>query len=170
MEKVNYYLKIFLIGSMLGYLMETILKIFHPQVNNGILYGPWVPLYGFGSILIIIILRLIFNRTKLKRGIKIILTLVMIVLVVTILELIGGIMIEKLFHKVFWNYSKMKFNIGKYISLEMSLLWGVLSLIFIYLIKPLLEKIIKKIPNLVWYIMFSIFLIDVVVTSLKIYK
>ncbi len=170
-EKVNYYLKIFLLGSVIGYIFETVLKILvNPDAKNGILYGPWIPIYGFGCMIIIALMRLIFNRTNFNRITKIILTFVSVAVVITILEYLGGFLIEKLFHKVFWDYTKMYFNIGKYASLEMSLVWGILSLVFIYIIKPVEEKIIKKIPNYVFYMAFFIFILDVIGTSLKLYK
>ena len=142
-------------------------------MKSGILYGPWLPVYGIGIVISIIILRLVFNRTKLKRKMKILLTFIIIVITSTIVELIGGIIIEKIFHKVYWNYTKMKFNIGKYISLEMSLLWGILAMIYLYTIKKVEDKIIKKIPISVTLIILVFFIIDVCFTfyiNLSTYK
>ena len=65
------------------------------------------------------------------------------------IEAIGGILIEKTFHVVFWDYTKYKFHIGHYISFEVALMWGVISVIFIYLINPLFAGIIKKVPSFV---------------------
>lgn len=48
-----YYFNMFFINSFLGFLLETSLKyfVFH-GVNNGILFGPWIPVYGFGAVII----------------------------------------------------------------------------------------------------------------------
>ena len=78
--------------------------------------------------------------------------------------MIGGILIEKIFGIVFWDYSDCKYNIGKYICLEMSLLWGIASIAFIYLLKPLIDKIIKHIPNIVIYILIFLILLDLIAT------
>ena len=56
-EKILYYINSFLIYSIIGFLLETTLKTFFIKgMNNGILYGPWIPVYGIGSVLIIIII------------------------------------------------------------------------------------------------------------------
>ena len=56
-EKMLYYINSFLIYSIIGFLLETTLKTFFIKgMNNGILYGPWIPVYGIGSVLIIIII------------------------------------------------------------------------------------------------------------------
>ena len=143
--------------------METTMKyLFNPNMNNGTLHGPWVPIYGFGTCLIIIIMRFVFNRIKVKRFIKVILVFLISTIVLTILEFISGNLIELLTGKVFWDYTKLKFNFGHYIALEISLIWGISSLIIIYVIKPLLDKIIKKIPSIITYSVLSIFIFDLV--------
>lgn len=147
--------------------METFLKyfVFH-SMNNGILFGPWIPIYGFGAILIIVLMRFIFNRLKLPRWIKIFLLFISVMVVLTMLEFLGGTLIEALFDKVFWDYSDSKFSFGHYIALEMTLLWGAFSLVFIYIIKPIEDKIIKKIPRWLTILVCFIFIIDVFITFL----
>lgn len=164
-----YYINIFFLCSFLGFCVETFLKYFVFQsMNNGILFGPWVPIYGFGAVLVIILMRFIFNRLKVSRSIKIFLLFVSVMVVLTILEFVGGTLIEILFNKVFWDYSDSKFNFGHYIALEMSLLWGVFSLVFIYIIKPIEDKIIKKIPRWLTILVCLVFIVDVVFTFLLI--
>ena len=166
---MKYYINVFLIYSMLGYVLETFMKIFFfKDMNNGILYGPWVPVYGFGTCLIIFIMRFIFNKIKVKRIIKIILLFLISTIVLTLLELIGGYLIEILTGKIFWDYSDLKFNIGHYIALEISLVWGIMSLVITYLVKPITDEIIKKIPNSITYLVSFLFIIDCIVTLFKI--
>ena len=89
--------------------METILKtFFFKSMNNGFLYGPWIPVYGFGACLIIIIMRFIFNRIKVNRTTKIILLFLVSTIILTTLEFLGGHLIKLLTGKTFWNYSKLK--------------------------------------------------------------
>lgn len=165
MKKVTYYINVFLIYSIIGFIIETTLKTFiFKNMNNGILFGPWIPVYGLGVVLIIFIMRLVFNRIKVKRGIKIFLVFFLSLIVLTIIELLGGILIEKIFNKVFWDYSDLKFNLGHYIALEISLIWGIMSLIVIYLIKPIIDKIIKKIPSVITYLVLFIFIVDAIIT------
>jgi uncharacterized membrane protein len=92
---VKEYLNNFIIYSIFGYIIETLLKIlFFPSMNNGFLYGPWIPIYGLGVCIIIFIMRLVFNRIKVKRFMKILLVFIISALILTLLELIGGHLIE----------------------------------------------------------------------------
>lgn len=166
---MKYYINVFLVYSILGYILETTLKTFFiPSMNNGFLYGPWIPVYGFGCCLIIAIMRLVFNRIKVSRWLKIVLVFLISMGVLTILEFIGGNLIELLTGKVFWDYSDMKYNFGPYISLEISLIWGIMSLVIIYVIKPVLDKIIKKIPSVFTYLVLAIFITDLSLTLISI--
>jgi len=56
----------------------------------------------------------------------------MCLIILTIIEAIAGYSIEFIFNITFWDYSNYKFNIGKYIALESSLIWGIGSIILIY--------------------------------------
>ncbi len=168
-DTMFYYLNTFLIYSMFGFLIETTLKtFFFHSMNNGILMGPWIPVYGFGVMIIVFITRYVFRHStrKVPKWLKLFIIFMTVFVVLTILEFIGGIIIEKLFHKVFWDYTNFKFHFGHYISLEMSALWGVLSIIFLYLVKPWMDKIIKKIPKWLTILVFIIFMIDVFITFL----
>ena len=71
-----------------------------------------------------------------------------------------------IFGTTFWDYSDQKFNIGKYISLEMTLLWGVMSIIFIYIIRPILDPLVKRIPKWLTIILSILFIIDIIMTFL----
>lgn len=62
-------------------------------------------------------------------------------IVLTILEYITDNLIELVFHTSFWDYSNFKFNIDKYI---------------------------KKIPNTITYIISFIFIIDLVLSIIRI--
>ncbi len=155
------YLNIFFVYSILGHLLETIVN---PKTNSGILYGYWTPIYGIGVEIIILSYTFLNNRLKLKGPLKFILTFLIGFIFLSTIEFIGGTLIEIIFHRTFWDYSKMKFHIGKYTSLEMALLWGLASLSVIYIIHPLLKKFIQKIPKFLTYIASFLFLIDIFLT------
>jgi uncharacterized membrane protein len=161
-----YYINYYFIGSLIGYIIETILKTFFiKNMNNGILYGPWIPVYGFGIVLSIIITNYIFNL-KISKFKKIFISFIILVIFTTLIEEVGGLLIKFVFKKNFWSYKKLLFNIGPYISIEMSLLWGVLSILFILFIKPGYDLFIKKIPKEITYILLGIHLIDAIFTWL----
>lgn len=160
-----YYLNTFLLYSILGFLLETVRSfLVNSKFTSGILYGPWTPIYGIGIVIVILISNYLFAHLHLSRWVETFITFVIITLILTLLEWIGGILIEKIFHTVFWNYSKEAFSIGKYISLSKSLIWGVGSILFIYVLKPLLEGVIKHIPIPVTIILTLLMLSDFILT------
>lgn len=160
-----YYLNTFLLYSILGFLLETIRSfLVNSKFTSGILYGSWTPIYGIGIVIVILISNYLFAHLHLSRWIETFITFVIITLILTLLEWIGGILIEKIFHTVFWDYSKEAFSIGKYISLSKSLIWGVGSIIFIYVLKPLLEGLIKHIPIPVTVILTLLMISDLILT------
>lgn len=160
-----YYLNTFLLYSILGFLLETVRSfLVNSKFTSGILYGPWTPIYGIGIVIVILISNYLFAHLHLSRWVETFITFVIITLILTLLEWIGGILIEKIFHTVFWDYSREAFSIGKYISLSKSLMWGVGSILFIYVLKPLLEGVIKHIPIPVTIILTLLMLSDFILT------
>lgn len=165
---MKYYINIFLIFSIFGFIIETIVKyLFFPSMNNGFLYGPWIPIYGLGTCLIIIVERFVFNRLHINRILKILLLFIISIILLTLIEFIGGNLIELVSGKVFWDYSDYKYNIGHYISLEISILWGFMALVVVYFLQPLSNKIIKKIPSSITYLVLLVLVIDLVISFLK---
>ena len=160
-----YLLNCFFIYSILGFLLEgTYTLITSNHFSSGILYGPWTPVYGFGAILTIIISQKIFKKMHKSRFTETLVTFIVLTIVLTLIEWLGGIIIEKLFHETLWNYKNFQFNIGKYISLEMALIWGLISIFIIYFIKPIIDKIEKKIPKSLTYTLLIFFIIDIITT------
>ena len=159
-----YYINIFNIFSIFGFIIESLIKIFNPTVNNDSMYGPWLTIYGFGACIIIFIMRFVFNKFKLNRYLKIIIFFLISTFTLTLLELGGGYIAKLLFGKDMWNYNSFKYHIGSYICVEMSLIWGIFSLILIYFLKPILDRIIKKIPNYISYGIFVLIIIDIIVS------
>lgn len=163
-----YYINCFFIYSFLGFLLETIISIIKKEkIGSGILYGPWTPIYGIGSVLILFISKFIFNILKVEKIFEVLIVLLAITIILTFLEWVGGVLIEKIFHVTFWDYRKFKFNIGKYISLEVSIIWGIGSLLIIYIIQPILNKFIYLIPNYITYLLIVLIIIDIIVVFTK---
>lgn len=155
-----YYLNYFFIMSLIGHFIETFI---YADGNSGILLAPWTPVYGIGTILILLINKVINKYIK-NKYVKIILLFLSSMIILSIIEAIGGYLIEYLFHTTFWDYSDFKFNIGKYIAVEIAIIWGLCSILLIYFIKPLIDKIISKIPKYLTYTLLILFIIDLVLT------
>ena len=153
-----YYINYFFILSFIGHIIESIVV----KSNSGILFGWWTPIYGIGSIIILLINKFI-NKLHVNTLLKVILLFINCSLALTIIEAIGGYLIEYIFKITFWDYTSYKFNIGKYIALEMAIIWGISSIILICF-KPLLDKIISKIPKYFTYMLIIIFILDLFLT------
>jgi Predicted membrane protein len=157
-----YYISSFFVYSFIGFLFENFVSIFtNNPFNSGILYGPITPIYGIGAITIIIISKYLFYNLHMPRWIETIIIFFILIFILTIIEWLGGILIEKIFGIVFWDYSNYNYNIGHYIALEISIIWGLLSIFLIYIIKPLINPIVKNIPRIVNLIFIGIFMIDI---------
>ena len=160
-----YYLNYFFIFSIFGHFYETILfKILKEKGTSGFLYGYWTPVYGLGVVLILLISKNVFKTLKLNKFIELLIFALIIFIVLTLIEFVGGHILHFIFHKDFWNYSLLKYNLGKYICLNVSILWVVLSLIFLYLIKPWMDKIVIKIPIGITVMFLVLFIVDLVCT------
>ena len=158
-----YYINSFFIYSIIGYLFETYII----KSESGILYGPITPIYGIGAIIILIISKYLFANLHLSIWQETLIASLLLMIILTIIELISGILIEKIFHKVFWDYSNLPLSFGHYIALPVSLGWFLASILLIYFIKPLLDKIIINIPTFVTIILIVIFIIDNIYTYYK---
>jgi len=160
-----YYINCFWVYSIIGFILETIsYSIFKWSGESGILYGPWTPLYGFGSVIIILTTKYIFKNFRKNKYIKLILVFLFNFFLLSFIELIGGLLIEKLFSLTWWDYSNHSYHIGKYVALDMSLIWGLSAIVLIYLIKPIMDKLISKIPNFISITILLIIITDFIIT------
>lgn len=166
-----YYFNNFILYSLVGFIYEVILKlIMNGKFSDNPFTGPWVPVYGFGIVLMIVLERFIFNRFKIPRVAKIVMLFLAAFIILTILELTGGMLTEAIFHKSFWDYSKFKLNYGKYICVEISAIWCVFTIVYLYLLKPFSDKIIKRIPKGITLVVLGLMVIDFLVNFVLKYK
>ncbi len=160
MVNYMYYLNYFFIFSILGHFIEC---FFYSNGESGILLGYWTPIYGFGTIIILFINKII-DKLKLNKILKVITLFFSSAIFLAIIEAIGGYLIKWIFNTELWNYSSHKFNIGEYTSLEMSLIWGLSSILLIYFLKPIVDKIVNKIHKFITYILIVLLIIDLIAT------
>ena len=162
-----FYVNIFFIYSFLGFIFENIFTaIVGSNFNSGILYGPWTFIYGF-AIFTMMFLNKLIDRIKTNKWFKILIFFLVSCILMSVIEFLGGFIIEKLFHVVYWDYTSMRFNLGHYICLEAAIFWGLFATIVNYLLRPILEKFAKKIPKLVTLVFIVLFIIDIVATVIN---
>lgn len=160
MVNIMYYINYFFIFSVLGHTVESILS---KTNDSGILLGFWTPIYGIGTI-VILLLNNYIRKTTFNKLLKIITLFICSSVLLSTIEMIGGYLIKFIFNRELWNYTNQIFNIGKYASLEMALVWGISSIILIYIIKPIIDKLVVKIPKFISYIFVAMFCIDLLLS------
>ncbi len=159
---------IFLIYSFLGYLCEVIFCSFYQKklVNRGFLFGPYCPIYGIGSLFITYCL----SRFKEDPVVVFILGSV----ITSCLEYFTSFVLEKIFHNKWWDYSSYKCNLNGRICLQNTLLFGLGSLVVIYLANPRIFKLVNKIPSLtlkiISLVLMLIFIIDIIYSMVIAYN
>ena len=108
-------------------------------VNRGFLHGPFIPIYGFVAINILITTFSISNQR--------LFVFIIGSITATIFELITGSVMEKLFQVKYWDYSDLPLNYKGYICLFVSIFWGFLSVILVQIIHIPIAEILVKIPH-----------------------
>lgn len=156
-------LAFFLIYSCTGWCLEVIFAAATTGqlVNRGFLNGPVCPIYGFGMVIVL------FTLTPLQDSV--LLLYIGGVILPSALELVGGWALYKLYHTRWWDYSDFPFNIGGYICLEFSLLWGVGTLVVMRIVHPVVAGLVDMIPPFVGFVvmcvLYAVYAADVVVTA-----
>lgn len=165
---IYYSILYFFVYGFLGWCTEVIFAAFkqHRFVNRGFLNGPICPIYGVGVTLVIACLEAFQSN--------LLLLYISSVILVTVLEGVTGWAMDKLFHNKWWDYSKLPFNIGGYVCLLFSLIWGVACVFIVYFVHPLIHQVLSLIPHTVGIALIAILgialLSDMIVTTSAIVK
>lgn len=132
---------LFYIYAFFGWCMEVAFAACKEGrfVNRGFLNGPICPIYGFGVVGVALLLQpLVDNLPLLFVG---------SVVVTTAIEYLTGFVLEKVFHARWWDYSDMPLNIGGYVCLLFSLLWGLACVVVLKLVHPLINGVVNWLPD-----------------------
>lgn len=165
-EKLFEILTYFIIYSFLGWVMESTVRTIAEKklINTGFLKGPFCPIYGIGAIIMFLFLDQFENN--------LIILFFIAVIVLTIWEYLVGVLLEKIFHTKYWDYSDQKFNFQGRICLVNSICWGVLGVVFVKYIHPFIQSVVTKIDiNLLHYIISIITVVliaDLITTIVKV--
>lgn len=164
-----YYLVLyFFVYGFLGWCTEVAYAAVkeHRFVNRGFLNGPVCPIYGVGVTVVIVCL------TPYKENLFVL--FVSSVILVTLLEGVTGWAMDKIFHNKWWDYSSRPFNIGGYVCLPFSLIWGAACVAVMDFIHPLLHRFLTFLPQtlggILSIIMGAAMLADLYVTAAAIFR
>lgn len=156
------YILLFFIYSFIGWIIEVIYTLVTDKrlVNRGFLIGPICPIYGAGSVLLILLLDNYKN--------DFFVLFLGSVFICSILEYLTSYFMEKIFNARWWDYSYMKYNINGRICLETMLPFGILGSIIINFINPKLVTIINKVDvnivNVLIILLLLVFILDIAIS------
>ena len=156
---------LFFIFSIIGWCLEVALFLSktHTFINRGVLFGPWLPIYGTGCVFIL----LIFVHGKLKKYLnEPFLLFLFIMLLCGIIEYTTSFVLELLTGLKYWDYAGHFLNINGRICLEGLIEFGFGGLLCVYWLAPKLNKSLKKYSTkqllITFLILLTLFSIDAI--------
>ncbi len=133
----------FVLFAILGYILEVIYAavVLGKFVNRGFLGGPWCPIYGFGVLMVAMILKPISG--------SLLVTFIGSFIVTTLIEYLAGFILERIFNQKWWDYSDIPFNLNGYVCLKFSLIWAIGCTFVVKLVFPFIDWTIVKLPHFI---------------------
>ena len=129
-------------------------------VNRGFLYGPYCPIYGFGSLIVIYLLSPFYDHP--------LLVFIGGVIFTSLLEYLTSWIMEVLFQERWWDYSSYPFNINGRVCLRNSLLFGVMAFVLMYLVHPHVYHLYHSLPftlmRSIIIVVTCLFILDIILT------
>jgi uncharacterized membrane protein len=161
---------LFITFAVCGWIYEVIWTYFDDGVwvNRGFLFGPWLPIYGFGGMLIYGIFHKQISKPVYigKLNIRFLLLFLYICLITTVVELASTYIVELagIPYTELWDYSEHFMNFQGRICLDASVRFGVLGLMIIYGALPLYRLLLsiknKKLLNVILWVIIAVFFTD----------
>ena len=135
---VNYIL-FFFSFSIIGWLYEVFLFILVEgrYVNRGTMFGPWLPIYGAGALLMLILLKPLRKKP--------VTFFVVAMALAGILEYTTSLILEIFVHKKWWDYTGYFLNINGRICLEGLIIFGLAGAAVTYLVAPICNSLYNRI-------------------------
>lgn len=144
---LQHLILLFFIYAFIGWSWEVSLHLLSDGVfvNRGVLFGPWLPIYGCGATLVIMLLKP-FRDNRL-------LTFLLSLLICGVVEYCTSAFLEYALGMKWWDYSGYFLNINGRICMEGLLTFGLGCYAIIYIVTPLLDNLLYKIPaRIAWCI------------------
>jgi len=158
----------FILFSLFGYIAEMLMCVIVDRkiTNRGFLCGPIIPIYGVGSVFLILFLDQ-YREDPLV-------VFVFGIIITTIIEYITSYLLEVIFHNRWWDYSQNRFNVNGRICLLNSFLFGIGALAIIYLANPIFNNFLGQMnTNAIMIssiVIFIILLFDIIYSCVVAYN
>lgn len=152
MKKVQEYFLYFMLYSFIGWCYEVFLEVVVYRwgfSNRGVLFGPYCVVYGFGALILMASLNWLKKRKIYVGRISITPVLVFagIVAITTLVELAASYIMEFTQGEWMWDYTRFSFNFQGRIALNPSIRFGIGGIVILYLLQPLFEKGVRRLPD-----------------------
>lgn len=148
---------LFVIGSVFGYVLEVLFRRFfsqHKWMNPGFMVGPYIPLYGFGTIILYGFSNIPWHNIIDSEAWIVVITVLLIGISLTLIELIGGLIFIKGMHIKLWDYSNRWGNFKGLICPLFTFFWFVGGALYYFFVNPYLVKAIEWISENLIYTFF----------------
>lgn len=169
MEWFCYHFLLFFIFSVLGWIAESInCSLIEKRLvlNRGFFIGPYCPIYGVGTFLLVVFVLPYFEDPFF--------VFIASAIGACILEYVTSFLMEKLFNARWWDYSEKPFNLNGRICLETALMFGIGGILITYCFLPLYNFMYGNLSSLtiiILTVLFNcIFWIDFIVSTVIISK
>ena len=173
LDKIEEWFIYFISFAFMGWIYEVCIMHFelgYGFINRGFLFGPYIPLYGFGGLFILGTTYKIRNKTYKIGGkiTEIIINVVLVIIISTLLELVASYIAELVTGARLWDYTDYGPNFEGRIALKSSIQFGLLGLVGLYLVYPIAKILNTRIKEknesvyyFITYFIIIIFLLDV---------
>lgn len=164
---INYIIKIFwifVIGSVFGFFAEMLYGLVYTrtlQIKQGLIYGPFIQIYGIGAVAYYILISKIQDPKKVFFGGMI---------MGGALEYLCSFFQEIFFGTISWDYSHLFMNLNGRTSLLYCVYWGIIAILYLKAIYPAFQKaepFIHKTSIRIVTIFFMIFMtLDITISCM----
>ena len=155
---------IFFTGSVIGWIYEEFFYYFAENWigNRGFLFGPYLPVYGCGSVLIVLLLKGLKNKP--------LLVFLSAMVVTGVVEYFTGLVMWQIWQRRWWDYTGLFLNMGGYVCLRSVLTFGLGGLALIYVLEPMAVLITNSLTALrrkiVCLSLLGVMVTDLIITLL----
>ncbi len=144
--------------AFIGWVWEAFIYIYEQGifVNRGTLHGPWLPIYGTGGVMVLVLLKKFRDRPGL--------TLFLAMILCGTLEYVTAWFLWEKYQTIWWDYNGYFLNLDGRISAEALAIFGVGAMAFIYILAPAFDRLYSKFPDKILkvtaFILIVIFIFD----------
>ncbi|MGF6375467.1 putative membrane protein [Clostridiales Family XIII bacterium PM5-7] len=138
---ITSYILLFFTFAFIGWAWEVGIHLVTDGefINRGTMTGPWLPIYGSGGVLVLMLLRKWMDKPILTFG--------LIVVVCSVVEYFASWFLEMKYGIRWWDYSNYFMNLNGRICLLGASIFGLGGSAFLYYLAPRLDDLYNKIPS-----------------------